>query len=207
MPAFHDVRFPTDISYGSVGGPEFSTEVVELGSGREQRNINWAYSRERWNVAYGIKRIEQLNELLRFFYARRGRAHGFRFKNHNDYQAGVQELGTGDSSQDEFQLVNNYDDLGGGFTRKITKPIADSVQVFIDGVEQIDSSGDPVGWSIDNETGIITFDASVLPASGEVVSASFDFDIPMRFDTDYLPVTLETYLAGSANVPLVELFL
>jgi len=206
MAFFHDVRFPTDISYGSSGGPEFSTEVVELGSGREQRNINWSYARERWNVAYGVKAQEQLDALIRFFYARRGRAYGFRFKNHNDCQVDDSEIGLGDGSTTEFQLVCSYTDAGGTFTRKISKPVSGNVHIFIDG-QEVDPDDSVTPWSVDHATGLVTIGSIAPPSSGEVITATFDFDIPVRFDTDYLPVTLETYLAKSANVPIVEIML
>lgn len=204
MPAFHEVRFPTDISYGSAGGPEFSTEVVELGNGSEQRNTNWAYSRERWNVAYGIKAQADLDALMSFFYARRGRAHGFRFKNHADFQATGVELTEDENG--EFQLVKVYTSGIYTYTRKIVKPVADSVTIYIDGVDQSDSLG-PVGWSVDLTTGLVTFDSGSGPGSGEVVTADFEFDVPMRFDTDHLPQSLETYQARAASVPIVELML
>lgn len=201
--AFHDVRFPTNISYGSAGGPEFSTEVIELSNGAEQRNINWEFSRERWNVAYGIKAQEDLDALIQFFYARRGRAHSFRFKNHADYQAIGQVLTEDDDGA--FQLVKHYDSGAYSFTRRITKPIEDTVIIYIDGDPQMDSAGDPVGWSVDPLTGLVTFDSGGGPGSGEIVTADFEFDIPVRFDTDHLPQALETYHARSANVPIVEL--
>lgn len=204
MPAFHEVQFPTDISYGSAGGPEFSTEVVELGNGAEQRNINWAYSRERWNVAYGIKAQEDLDALMSFFYARRGRAHGFRFKNHADYQATGVELTEGD---DGWQLAKVYTSGLYTYTRKIVKPVQDSVTVYIDGTPLENSAGDPEGWSIDLETGIITFESGNEPGSGETVTVDFEFDVPVRFDTDHLPQSLETYRARAASVPIVELML
>lgn len=194
---FHEVRFPTDINYGSAGGPEFNTEVIELGGGHEKRNQNWEYPRERWNVAYGIKDESLLRLLIDFFYARRGRAIGFRFKNHDDYSVTDQELGDGDGSTDEFQLIKTYSSGGETFDRKITKPVAGTVTVYIDSEEQV------ADWDVDTTTGIITF--GTPPSSGEVITADFEFDVPVRFDTDYLPVNLDTYMARSANVPVVEL--
>ena len=195
--AFHNVQFPTDISYDSAGGPEFSTEVIELGSGFEQRNQNWTYPRERWNVAYGIKSEPQLTLLIAFFYARRGRAYGFRFKNHDDYYVVEQEIGIGDGSTDEFQLIKTYQSGGYSIDRKISKPVSGTVAIYIDSVEQVS------GWSVDNDTGLVTF--GTPPDSGEVITADFEFDVPVRFDTDYLPNNLATYKARAANVPLVEL--
>jgi uncharacterized protein (TIGR02217 family) len=198
MPAgFHEVRFPTDISYGSEGGPEFSTEVVVLGSGHEQRNINWTYPRERWNVAYGVKTKAILQALLEFFYARQGRAYGFRFKNHDDFEGLAEQIGVGDSSETQFQLVKIYTSGPGALTRKITKPVAGTVTVFKDSVPDVG------GWTIDTTTGIVTFNSA--PSGGEILTATFEFDVPMRFDTDHLPVNLSTYEARAADVPLVEI--
>lgn len=195
--AFHEVQFPTDISYGSSGGPEFSTTVIELSSGHERRNINWTYPRERWNVAYGVNTIEQLSALIEFFYARKGRAHGFRFKNHDDYIATLEELGTGDGNETEFQLIKTYTSGGASTVRKITKPVADTVTIYVDSYEE--SSG----VNVDTETGLVTFD--VAPALGAVIYADFEFDIPVRFDTDHIPVQFATYEARAATVPILEI--
>ncbi|HEQ98804.1 MAG TPA: TIGR02217 family protein [candidate division Zixibacteria bacterium] len=194
---FHEVQFPTDISYESSGGPEFSTEVIELGSGHERRNQNWTYARQRWNVGYGVREKGQLDSLRAFFYARKGRAYGFRFKDHDDYQATGEELGTGDGSETEFQLIKTYSSGGESYERKITKPVSGTVTIYIDSVEQAS------GWSVDTTTGIVTF--SSPPTSGEVITADFDFDIPVRFESDYLPVNLSSYQARAADVILLEL--
>ena len=78
MTSFHEVRFPDNIAYGATGGPEFATTVVATGSGHEKRNVNWSEARGRWDVASGLKKQAQIDELIAFFRARRGRAYGFR---------------------------------------------------------------------------------------------------------------------------------
>lgn len=196
--AFHEVQFPTDISYGSIGGPEFSTEVVQLGSAYEQRNQNWTYPRERWNVAYGVNTRALLQDLTSFFYSRCGKLHGFRFKNHDDYQVSDVELGEGDGATKTFQLIKIYTDGTETYTRKITKPVSGTVTIYVD---DVDTNG--VGWTVNTVTGVVTF--TIAPGSGEIITADFDFDVPVRFDTDYLPINLEAYLARSADVPIVEI--
>ena len=103
--AFHEVRFPDDISRGARGGPERRTQVVELASGDEERNASWANSRRRYDAAYGIRRADDLAAVVAFFEARNGRLHGFRWKDWGDYRSGLpstpvtpidQALGTGD---------------------------------------------------------------------------------------------------------------
>ena len=197
MADFHEVQFPTDIAFESAGGPEFSTEVTEMAGGTEARNQNWSRPRERWDVAYGINTVQKLQALLEFFYVRRGRAIGFRFENPDDKLGTAEPLGTADGNETQFQLVKRYSDVGGNFDRKISKPVAGTTTVYLDGALQ--SSG----WTINTTTGLITFTAP--PAAGKVVTASFSFDIPVRFDTDYCPVRLSTYQARAAQVPIIEL--
>jgi len=87
MTGFHEVPFPPDIFYVASGAPGSSTTVVTTVSGHERRNANWAMARGRWNVAHGLKKREQVAELIVFFRARRGRAFGFRFNDWTDHQA------------------------------------------------------------------------------------------------------------------------
>ena len=192
-------RFPTDIAYGSEGGPEFSTEVIELGNQSEQRNVNWEYPREKWNVAYGVKRAEQLDALNAFFMAMRGRATGFRFKNHADFEAVKSPIVPVPGSGASFQLAKVYSVGGSSLRRKISKPVSGTVHVFVGGEEVMS------GWTVDATTGVLTFDGGSEPDSGVEVTASFAFDVPCRFDTDYLPQNFADYLARSCSVQIVGL--
>ena len=205
--AFHEVRFPDDISRGARGGPERRTQIVELASGDEERNAIWANSRRRYDVAYGIRRADDLAAVVAFFEARNGRLHGFRFKDWADYKscrpsqapsATDQPIGTGDGATTAFQLVKRYASGAQAWTRTITKPVADSVRIALNGEAQVS------GWSVDGSTGLITF-ASPPPA-GITITAGFAFDVPVRFDTDTLNVTLDLERLGSiTSIPLVEI--
>ena len=193
---FVEVQFPTDIAYGSSGGPEYATDVVASSSGYEQRNVHWSEARARYNVAHGVKTKAQLDALIAFFRARKGRAMGFRFKDWTDYQAS-ETLGVGDGVRTQFQLVKTYVSGGITETRTIKKPVSGTVQIFKGGVLQ--SSG----VTLDTTRGLVTF--SVAPASGQSITASFEFDVPVRFDTDRLSATLDAYGVHSwLDIPLVE---
>ena len=198
MNGFHEVQFPPDISYGASGGPGYSTSVVTTVSGHERRNANWASSRGRWNVAHGLKKREQVAALIAFFRARRGRAYGFRFKDWTDHQALAQSLGVGDGAAKAFQLVKHYPSGAEVESRFISKPVAGSVKVYRDGVEATS------GWSIDTTTGLVTF--TTAPAVGVQVTADFVFDVPVRFDSDQMEVTIETFELGTwGQIPVVEI--
>ena len=205
--AFHEVRFPDDISRGARGGPERRTQIVELASGDEERNASWANSRRRYDVAYGIRRADDLAAVVAFFEARNGRLHGFRFKDWGDHKSCLpsgapaptdQAIGTGHGTTTAFQLVKRYASGSQTWVRTITKPVAGTVRIALDGAEQI------AGWSVDTTTGVVTFDNA--PAAGVAVTAGFAFDVPVRFDTDALDVTLDLERLGSiTSIPLLEI--
>ena len=205
--AFHEVRFPDNVARGARGGPERRTQIVELASGDEERNASWANSRRRYDVAYGIRRADDLAAVVAFFEARNGRLHGFRFKDWADYKSGLpsqapgpqdQVIGEGDGATTTFQLVKRYASGGQTWTRAITKPVAGTVRIALDGAEQAS------GWNIDTTSGLVSFDTA--PASGVAVTAGFAFDVPVRFDTDTLDVTLDLERLGSiASIPLLEI--
>ena len=205
--AFHEVRFPDNISRGARGGPERRTQIVELASGDEERNASWANSRRRYDVAYGIRRADDLAAVVAFFEARNGRLHGFRFKDWADFKSCLpsqapsatdQPIGTGNGSATLFQLTKRYTSGAQSWTRAITKPVAGTVTIALNGTPQAS------GWSVSTATGLLTFTSA--PAAGVAITAGFEFDVPVRFDTDALDVTLDLERLGSiTSIPLVEI--
>jgi uncharacterized protein (TIGR02217 family) len=195
-----DVRFPTDISYGVSGGPEFKTDIVMSGNGHEQRNINWPYARNRYNVAHGIKNKQQLDHLISFFRARRGRGIGFRFKDWIDYLANNQEIGYGDGSTKQFQLKKEYSSGDTKYTRIITKPVKDTVKIYFNKILQ------EKNYNINYSKGLVDF--IVPPLKNVSITADFEFDVPVRFDTDNLSASIDDYGSYSwNNIPLIEIML
>jgi uncharacterized protein (TIGR02217 family) len=91
----------------------------------------------------------------------------------------------GDGALTQFQLVKQYPSASVIEMRTITKPVAGTLKVYLDGVEQ------PSGWSVDTTTGLVT--VGTPPALGVEVTADFEFDVPVRFDTDHMAVTIESY--------------
>lgn len=209
--SFHEVRFPTQIARQSQGGPERRTDVVVLGSGAEERNARWADSRRSYNAGYGIKSLDDLHAVISFFEERRGRLHGFRWRDHADWKscapeatpsANDQVIGTGDGATRAFQLVKAYGSAFSPWQRKITKPVSGSVLVAVAGV--IKSEG--LHFTVDDTTGVVTFTVAAKPAVDAVVTAGFAFDVPARFDTDRLEVNLQGFRHGAIpNISIVEI--
>ncbi|MBD8875438.1 DUF2460 domain-containing protein [Roseibium polysiphoniae] len=203
---FHDVRFPPRISLKCRGGPERKTVVVSLASGKEQRNSQWADSRRRYDAGYGVRTVDDLHEVLDFFEERRGRLIGFRWKDWSDFKSCApletptavdQTLGAGDGAQTDFQLIKTYGGAFNPYPRAITKPVAGSVLIALDGVVQ---GG---GFGLDASTGIVSFAAA--PGFGVTISAGFEFDVPARFDTDRLDIELDNHRLGTVPaIPVLE---
>lgn len=208
--SFHEVRFPTAISKGAQGGPERRTDVVVLGSGYEERNSRWANSRRTYNAGYGIVSLDALYDVIAFFEERRGRLHGFRWRDHSDWKSGRPEaqttaldqvIGTGTGAQATFQLKKTYGQSHAPWTRTITKPVANTVKLAVAGAAKPSST-----FTVNTATGIVTFLAGHIPLAGQTITAGFEFDVPVRFDTDRLEINLAGFEAGAIpNIPIVEI--
>jgi uncharacterized protein (TIGR02217 family) len=203
MTMFHETRFPTAIAFHSSGGPERKTEIVTLGSGFEERNAVWANSRRRYDVGYGIKTLDDLHSVIAFFEARMGRLIGFRFKDFADCKSCAPGENIAPTDQPltaidatHYQLAKTYESGSASWTRTIKKPVANTVRLAIDGEEQLSA------FDVDATTGIVTFTSA---PSGDV-TAGYEFDTPVRFDTDTLSINLATFAAGEIpSIPLVEI--
>jgi len=204
-----DAVFPECISSGSVGGPGFKTNVRVYGSGYESRRVRWNYPRYSYNVAYGVKTAQDMNDLIAFFNTMDGKGYGFRYGDPLDYSTApvFGAVPTGDDvviingavggEQSDIQLVKLYTEGSRTVTRPIKKPIDNGrVIVHVDGT--------PAGFTLDYATGLLTLDVALT--IGQVLSWGGDFHVPCRFDTDTLQITLNNALVGNTSINVVEVF-
>ncbi len=208
--AIDEVPFPLAVALRATGGPERRTEIVVLGSGREVRNARWADSRRRWDAGSGIRSLDDLAEVLAFFEARRGRLHGFLYRDPLDDRSCPpsravgpldQTLAIADGVTATFALIKTYGTTR-PWTRAITRPGRDTVRVAVAGVEKTRG----VDFTVSETGGLITFAPGHLPPSGAAVTAGFHFLVPARFDTDEIRVDMTAFLAGEIpTIPLVEI--
>jgi uncharacterized protein (TIGR02217 family) len=208
---FHDTRFPTAISRAAHGGPERRTDVVVLGSGAEERNARWADSRRSWNAGYGVKSLDDLHAVVAFFEERRGRLHGFRWRDPIDFKscppeatptALDQPIGTGDGATATFQLTKTYGSAFNPWTRAIRKPVSSTVLIAVAGTARTPGTD----YTVDHTTGIVTFQPGHIPAVDQPITAGFEFDVPVRFDTDRLEINLQGFRHGAIpSIPVVEI--
>ena len=193
---FNEIQFPVDIAYGAIGGPEFFTDVITSSSGFEGRNVNWSTARNRYNLAPAIKTKEQLDYLIKFFRVCQGKAIGFRFKDWLDYKIERQNIAIADGKMDNFQLTKTYAIGNCQVIRKIFKPVVDNIKIYCD-QKLIRAEVNPANGQIKFAT---------PPKEGLLIEAEGEFDVPVRFDIDYLATSIENYgVYSHHDIPLIEL--
>ncbi len=204
--SFDETLLPLRVGFGSGGGPAFSTEIITVEGGYERRTQNWSQARRRFDAATALRSPADIATLLAFFHARAGRARGFRLRDWSDYSSASdgmstpaftnQTIGTGNAVLTTFQLIKTYSSGGVNHVRDIRKPVSGSVIIGVNGVQQMS------GWSVNTVTGIVTFTAA--PASGATITAGYQFDVPVRFDTDRLDLSTDDFTALHGQVPIIE---
>ena len=105
----------------------------------------------------------------------------------------------GDGVRAVFGLTKTYRSGAQTYVRPIVKPVIGTVKVAVGGDPKVDT----LEFTADGATGLISF--AVPPAIGVQVTAGFEFDVPVRFDTDRIQTSVQSFQAGDVpNVPIVE---
>ncbi|MEL6966012.1 MAG: DUF2460 domain-containing protein [Pseudomonadota bacterium] len=212
MHSFIEERFPVSIAFGATGGPQRNTQIITLGSGREQRNQKWQASRRRYDAGHGVRSVAELHTILEFYEARRGPLVGFRFRDPLDHTsskpgqlltASDVKIGLGDGTTQTFKLAKRYGNDTGGYNRPIAKPVDGTVLLSING-----TTVPTANYTVDTALGQVTFANNFIPGEGDEIGAGFEFDVPVRFESDTLEISLAAFEAGNIpSIPLIEVLL
>ena len=199
---FAEERLELGYDYGAVGGPEFKTEVVEVASGRETRNSLWHLPLGRWQLGDRMvadseeDKLTEVSYLKSFHEARRGSYQGFRYKDWADYYARDQHIATGDGVRTEFQLRKAYRAGDAVTYRPIQKPVFGTVDLFVDGINvAVDPDHE---WTVNHSKGVISHPEPL--SEGAVLTANFEFDAPVRFESDAIGFSLQAYEPSSGDI-------
>jgi uncharacterized protein (TIGR02217 family) len=183
--SFNEVRFPDNISFGAIGGPGYDISITKTAGGYEKRSLVRNDGFAKYDVSHNIKTRTQLNELIAWFRAHKGKTVGFRFKDWNDYQLADEVIGTGDDAENMFQITKTYTIGACSEVRIIYKIVTGTVTVKINGAEQEED----VDFNLNYNTGMITF--TNPPALGEAITVTCEFDVPVRFGIDRMEASIE----------------
>lgn len=197
--SFMERRFPECVSFGSQGGPGFKTSVFTFDSGLTATEPEWDRIRARYEATFENVTPADVAEVEDFFYGMKGKAVGFRYKDWSDYVISSQNVAVGDGTSSVFQIFKRYESGGQVFDRIIKKTVAATSQITLDGAPLLEGSD---YFMLDAE-GQIVFQTP--PASGSIVKIEYiEFDVPVRFDTDYLNVAYDEFRQLNMTVPLIE---
>lgn len=202
LQAFIEKRLPDGISYGATGGPMFKSNVFTATSGVEQRSLLWSKSRAEYDISYAIRDITDMDIVLKFFYEMRGKLTGFRFKDWADYTLVDEVIATGNAAQTVFPITKTYATGLNGYVRDIFKINTETLTPIV----KLDATVQTVTthYTIDEDLGTITF--VTPPGSGVAVKITAEFDVPVRFDNESLPITQDSWGVESTNaIKLVEI--
>lgn len=183
--AYLDAYLQPCPGFGWQGGPEFNTRIVDLASGRERRNAEWAQARHKYEAPFNNISRDAYRNVKQMHLVCKGRLHCFRFRDELDYSAANDVFGFGDGVATVFQLgkVSTIDGIS--YDRECFA-ILGGASVTVDG-----AAASP---TIDLLRGIVTFASA--PADGAVLRWSGEFDIWVRFDQDYLPFSIDNSDGG-----------
>lgn len=194
---FIEERLLDSVSYGTVYGESFNTDIKVMRNKSESRNMQWSESQGTYTLVFDALLEEDRAKVMKVFRTCRGRGVGFRLKNWVDYKAKNETLGVMTDNTQSFQL--KITSSAGGYTtvKTIRKPVVGRVVVYVDGVE--------TPATIDYTKGIVTVAADI----GSTISWSGEYDIPVRFDNDDIHWSVDaktgsTFIMGT-DVDLVEI--
>lgn len=190
---FIDTQLSLKVASGFVGGPQWSTRVTQLSSGREKRNKEWAYPLQKYTASLAAFTDANLNELLGLFYSCAGQWGAFRFSDRVDYKATGETVEVIAGTMTPVQLVRNYAFGSTIFARPIQAPVSGTVSVF--------TGSTPIAGTMDYGTGMFT-PAANWPT--DPVQWSGQFDVWVRFTSDYVPFTAVRTDLLTADLDLLE---
>jgi uncharacterized protein (TIGR02217 family) len=199
--AIDNIRLPVEVEQGATGGPRFKTSIQTALSGIEQRIAEWDVARCEYDISYAVRgKADLISEVIKMWRDRFGPAYPFRFKDWSDFEATDVTIGTGDAVEVAFQLIKSYSMIF-VINRTIQLPVQGTVQIKVAGVLKTETTH----YTVDYATGMVTFTSGNVPAASAAITASFEFDVPVRFTEDALKVSMTMEDFGDIpSIPLIE---
>ncbi len=185
---FHDIRMPKFIETFAVGRPEFATSCAMTLSGREVRNLDREYAKQKYLIKNCRLSSLEFEQFSSFFRARRGGNFAFRFRDNVDYQVSRQIIGKGDGELTQFQLVKLYEDPILPYARTISKPVFGSGEFYVNNIN--------TEVEVDYNTRLITLPRPL--DKGQILIGNFTFDVAVRFASD----SFEYFYSSDGSIEL-----
>lgn len=210
MSSFDLQPFPKELASISVKST-WSNVVSIMGGGSEQRAVLWSDARRRYDAATaGFMSLADYFLIEKHFNGRRGRGRSFPLRDRTAFRATTETIGTGDGSTVAFQLTVASGDSGNAYGREIYLPESGTYTIYDNGSPVTEGAGaGKFTMGTGANGGLVTF--GTAPVLGHVITATFDYFIPVRYDVDSLPdfteiiwTTGTSGLVQGASIPMIE---
>lgn len=193
--SYLNAYLPTCEAYGWIGGPEFSTQITRLSNGREHRNAQREHPQHRYTTSFLNISSDAARALRSHFMVMKGMLRVWRYIDHIDSEAEMEDFAVADGTQTLFKL-GKFSTLDGVEYYREVHALRGEQIVYINDTEAVDTV-------FDMDRGTVEF--STPPESGAILSWSGGFDTWVRFDNDYLPFSIDQYNAHNGQVNLLEM--
>ncbi len=205
------VYLPPSVQKNAVGKFIDETNIQMGDTGFEIRKRRVPLPRRAWTVGWlpeDVATVEAMYEAL-------GRTYSFLFAPPRvaDYEETDQPAlntvtgtTTGDGATATFQLMitRTVGSISG--SKYIKHPRTGTVAMTVDGSPE-------THFTVSLTTGIVTFAGGFIPAAGKEVTADFEYDTPVRFDSAELSTTIQlvpednsTIIQSINQASIIEVF-
>jgi uncharacterized protein (TIGR02217 family) len=203
--AFLEHRISDAITRGSRGGPRGNRLKAYTRGGRLTQEFLRARMLQSYDVSYGIKTLENFEEIRSLFYVVMGEGYeGFRFKDWSDYRLTYDNSTLVLIDGSDWQIARLHTAGAGSFSRSIHKLVGTTaVQRIRGGTPSVPTA------VVDANTGIVSVSGHV---EGDTYSVLGQFDVPVTFTDDALDNievngNINKILQGLPSIKLEELLL
>lgn len=186
IPFIEDVQIQVEL--------KFNTKVLQNDVASEQRIIQWNHPLRTFNLSKKIVRVDEIDDLKSFHALAKGSYETFLYQDKSDYQATTEQgyLYPIPSSNLQFQLCKKYLCGDSIYYRPITHLVASSIKIY---------SGTTLvtNWTLGNG-GLIT-----LASAMSNLTVEFEFDVPVRFESDNFDRVVIAKLQKNTNRVIYEI--
>lgn len=176
--------------FGWNGGPEFKTRLRVLMNGRERRNADWSQAKHRYTLPFLNLRADSYRAVRQMFEVCMGMLNAFLYQDPLDNQATNEVFATGDGVQTSFQLTKFSQIDGVTYQRMIfALYVPGNDGDAVNSTVTVTVNGTPTAVTVDYDRGMVSFAAP--PSNGTILRWSGSFAIWVRFNQDWLPMSID----------------
>ena len=196
---FINSNLPLDISNNSTFEVSFNTNIVNFANGMELRNQLLKSPKLKYKVNYNNLSKKDAQRIMSFFYECQGMMNSFRIRNWLDSELNKEFIYLENGQEiKQIQIIKKYNQNNSQYIRKITKPVLNSLALFVNELELSNNS-----YNINEQNGLISLNQSLK--NNDKLSISCIYDDEVRFANDNIIFNVDdSGLFAINNIELIE---